>query len=154
MNIFEKSTTENKPIIDSITEILNDQLGIEVSKDVVSTVVKNMTLSDFIEIDTAIQNKDVDFINNKFSSDVEVNEYAIQGRTNMKSSAAARPSPEKYTAPVKPQEPTNTAPTSDTDKNDTNSNTTSLSPSEYADNKKIEKEIEELEKMKKMAGLK
>lgn len=156
MNIFEKSTKENKSIIDSITEILNDDLNIDVSNESVSEIVKNMTLSDFIEIDTAIQNKDIDYIKNKFLDNDEVNEYAMQGRKSVTSSASARPKPDKVSEPVKVSQPTSSTnnTSSQDNKDDTgNSSSGSLSPSEYAEKQKIDKEIEELEKMKKMAGL-
>jgi hypothetical protein len=156
MNIFEKSTKENKSIIDSITEILNDDLNIDVSNESVSEIVKNMTLSDFIEIDTAIQNKDIDYIKNKFLDNDEVNEYAMQGRKSVTSSASARPKPDKVSEPVKVSQPTSSTnnTSSQDNKDDTgNSSSGSLSPSEYAEKQKIDKEIEELEKMRKMAGL-
>lgn len=157
MNIFEKSTKENKSIIDSITEILNDYLNIDVSNETVSEIVKNMTLSGFIEIDTAIQNKDIDYIKDKFLYNDEVNEYAMQGRKSVTSTASTRPTPDKVSEPVKVSQTTsstnNKSSTDDKEDDTGNSSSGSLSPSEYAEKQKIDKEIEELEKMKKMAGL-
>lgn len=153
MNIFEKSMQEDKSIIDSITEILNNEFNITISADELKEVGYNMSLSDFIEIDTAIENKDIDFIKNKFSVD-DINEYNMQGRQGITSTATNRTTPPKPQVINKPAQPTNQEIIIKTDDKSTNASSASLSPEEYKSNTEMTKEIEELEKMKKMAGLK
>lgn len=156
MNIFEKSTKENKSIIASITEILNDFLNIEITDDEVKDKIVNMSLSDFIELDNAIRNRDIDNIKNMFSVD-SISEYAIQGRKGVESSATSRPKPDKVKPATKSTTATSTSNNKDKTDNTADSDTGSLSPAEYAKKKElstdIDKEIDELEKIKKLAGL-
>lgn len=155
MNIFEKSTKENKSIINSITEILNDRFNINVTVEDVKDVVRSMSLSDFIEIDSAIDNEDIELLKSIFTNDTEITEYSIQGRQGLKSIANNRPTPTKTTTSTttKPQNQEITINTNSDDDNQTSGSTTgSLSPTEYSNKNK--EEVEEIEKIKKMAGIK
>lgn len=159
MNIFEKSEKENKSIIDSIHEILTDRLNINIDKDDLSEIISEMGLSDYIELNKAIENKDLDYIKQMFGEETFL-EYSMQGRTNLKSKASTR------TTIANKKDNSSDSGSSSSSKNTSQSSSTnntsfsdqgSLSPQEYKKRKdlkkSIENEIDELEKMKKLAGI-
>lgn len=161
MNIFEKSEEENKSLIDSIHEVLTDRLNIDIDKDDLSEFINDMGLADYIELDNALDNKNIDYIKELLGKE-NVVEYSIQGRKNLQSTAASRPTTNK-SKPSNSDSSSSSSSSSSTDTTQSSSNNTgdsdrgSLSPQEYKKQKElsksIENEIDELEKMKKLAGI-
>lgn len=165
MNIFEKSKKENKSLIDSIHEVLKYKLNIDIDNDRLSEIISDMGLFDYIELNNALNEKNIDYIKQIFGEE-NVFEYSIQGRQNLRSTASSRPKPASNrrktssdsgagsssspAASSTDKEPSSADDTSNTDKG-------SLSPQEYRNQKElktsIDNEIDELEKMKRLAGI-
>lgn len=159
MNIFEKSEKENKSLIDSIHEVLVDKLNIDIDKDDLSEIISEMGLFDYIELNKAIDDKNIDYIRQLFG-DENVFEYSMQGRTNLKSKASSRSTVAKKksnSTGSNSSSSDNASQSSSSSNNTSKSDKGSLSPQEYKKQKdlkkSIENEIDELEKMKKLAGI-
>lgn len=99
MKLFESLADYDEDITTALREILSKDFNMDIDEKTLKSAVSRMSLSDILEIDTAIENGDkpaIEEILNKYSPA----EYAIPGRTNITSAASKRAEPAKTAVPV------------------------------------------------------
>ena len=155
MKLFEKVKSENTDIPSAISSLLKTQFSIDISSEQIKKAVENMSLSDMLEIDTAITNNDLDELKELLDGENVQLEYEMPNRTNLQSSASNNPKPASKTtsSSAEIQKTDDNSENKDSDKS-TSDNITSLNPSEYKDEKEINDAKQEIEKLKKVAGIK
>jgi hypothetical protein len=152
--LINEVNQSKKTIPETISYLLDKIFGIRISSSELKKNFMDMKLSDLIDLDVAFTNKDEIKIRKILKLDL--NEYSMPGRANIKSSA-----PETNKTQVKPS---TTGMTSKPD-NTTNTSNISTGGTLSADEMKLQKEIEakekeqedlksELEMIKKTAGIK
>jgi hypothetical protein len=144
----------NKSIPETISYLLEKIFGIVMDSTKIKEIFMNMKLSDIIDLDVAFTNKDEDSIRKILNLDL--NEYSMPGRSNIKSSA-----PEINKTQIK----TPSSSVADKSVNIDNNKSSSTTGTMNADELKLQQELEtkekeqedlksELEILKKTAGIK
>lgn len=151
MKLFETAKENNTDIAEAISKLLQDYFSIEISAEEIRDKSENMSLSDILELDTAITNKDKQRIEELLKSELQL-EYKMPNSGQKVSDASNNPKPSKAQVPQKD--------TQNTDQDEENNNDNSsgstkgtLSPNEYQDEKDIQSAKDEIEKLKKVAGI-
>jgi len=128
---------------EKISRLLKQQMGLDVSPTDIASAIAEMSLSDVINLYSAIDTKDKDAIKQMFSKNIKL-EYGIQNRTQLGSVAQNRPEPAKAIAkPVGSLTPTELNAKKELD---------AKSDPKLA--KEIKDKEEELETIKRLAGIK
>jgi hypothetical protein len=154
MNLFEAAKKNKTDIPTAISNLLKKYFSIETEPDDVRSSIKNMSLVDMIELDNAISSRDIDRIEGILKSDIKL-EYTMPNRGQLISKASETPKPDKVSSEIKSTDTTDSN-NKDTNNKDTDSSTaiSSMGPSELKNQKEIDDATAEIEKLKKIAGVK
>jgi len=151
MKLFEKIKEDGSTISVSMSKLLDGYFGIQISPEEIKERMSDMSLSDVIEIDNAISNKNIDRIEELLRGEIQL-EYKMPGRGELTSDASNTPKPSKNApTPKEPEIPSD----NNIQKNNNTSDSTqkSLSPSEKQEQDEIDDAASEIEKLKKIAGI-
>lgn len=138
-------SNKTKSSASKFSTLLKTYFGLDYSENEVKSAMDNMGISDVVSLDIAFEKKDIDTIKNIFTKNVQL-EYAIPGRTNLSSSAQNRPSTEK------PKTSTGTLSPSELQTKNQMDDAQKKKDDELQ--KEIQDKEEELETIKRLAGIK
>jgi len=151
MKLLETAKENNTDLPEAISKLLNDYFSIEITADEIKDISENMGLSDILELDTAITNKDKRRVEEILKSEIQL-EYKMPNSGDNASDASNNPKPSKTQVQQKDTKNTD----QDNEPNNSNSSNSTkgtLSPNEYQDEKDIQSAKDEIEKLKKVAGI-
>mgnify|MGYP000878450175 CR=1 FL=1 len=72
MKLLEGLKDYDNNMATAIKAMVTDQLGLELSDEEVRVLVNNLGLSDILAIDTALENEDLDALNDILSAHIEL----------------------------------------------------------------------------------
>lgn len=125
--------------------ILKKYLNLDYSETEIKNSINNMGISDIVMLDVAIENNDINTIKDVFTKNVQL-EYTIPGRTNLTSTAQNRPTTEKPT--------TSSGTLSPTELQTKNQMDDEQKKKDDQLQKEIQDKEDELDTIKKLAGIK
>ncbi len=139
------TTKKSSNSASKFSNMLKTYFNLDYSENNIKNAISNMGISDIVMLDVAIEKNDLETIKNIFTKNVQL-EYAIPGRTNLASTAQNRPTTEK------PKTSSGTlSPTELQTKNQ-------MDDAQQKKDDQLQKEIqdkeEELETIKRLAGIK
>lgn len=138
-------SNKTKNTASKFSSMLKSYFNIDYSDNEIKNAINNMGISDIVSLDIAMENKDIEAIKDIFTKSIQL-EYAIPGRTNLPSSAQNRPSTEKPKTATGSLSPTELQ---------TKNQMDDAQKKKDADlQKEIQDKEEELDTIKRLAGIK
>jgi hypothetical protein len=153
MKLFEAAKRDKTDIPTAMSKLLDKYFSISIGPDDIRNSVKNMSLTDMIELDNAISSKNVEMIEELLKGKLTL-EYTMPNRGDLTSKASSTPKPSKVQTTTGTDSSSDDNKDTETNTNDSDSTIGTMGPSELKDKNEIEDATAEIEKLKKIAGVK